>query len=292
VEIKLEDQISKNAPDMFHLVIPSETIKQTLCCKIPYGVAKNSIKYIKIANISDQDITIKKNALVAHLVATNPNANVHFIEKDSIDNDKEEIEDDIIGDNIYIPNQIDDKIITDREIRDHITPSVPHLENSQKEQLEQLIIGHKKIFAFNPNSPGVQTKTRMHIELKENTTPIKLPPYRTSPVIAKEMNEIISKLLEDGLIEKSKSPWSFPVVMVKKPDGSKRFCVDYSKLSERTIKDAYPLPRIDDTLDHLFGAKFFTVCDASSGFWQVPIAEKDKEKLAFTTTFGTYQWHV
>ena len=68
--------------------------------------------------------------------------------------------------------------------------------------------------------------------------------------------------------------------------------MDYSKLTEKTIKDSYPLPRIDDTLDCLQGAKYFTVIDACSGFWQIPIKEEDKEKLAFNTTFGTYRWNV
>jgi len=158
--------------------------------------------------------------------------------------------------------------------------------------MQTVINKYQELFAQNPNKPGTQTKTKMHVQLKEGTKPIKLPPYRQNPTIAQEVKRQVDQLLEDDMIEKATSPWSFPVVVVKKPDGSYRFCVDYSKLTEKTIKDTYPLPRIDDTLDYLSGAKYFTVVDASSGFWQIPVAEEDKEKLAFCTTFGTYQWKV
>ncbi|HRO65872.1 MAG TPA: reverse transcriptase family protein, partial [Candidatus Dojkabacteria bacterium] len=201
-------------------------------------------------------------------------------------------EEELLGDNIYIPNELDKPSLSNDEITKFIENQTKHLNQEQINQLISAILKEKRIFAVNPNNPGVQTKTKMHIELKPDTAPIKLPAYRASPLIANEIKKTISQLLGDGLIEKSTSSWSFPVVVVKKADGTYRFCVNYSKLTEKTIKDAYPLPRIDDTLDQLHGAKYFTVCDASSGFWQIPIAENDKEKLAFVTTFGTYQWKV
>ena len=90
-------------------------------------------------------------------------------------------------------------------------------------------------------------------------------------------------MLSRGVIRPSTSPWASPVVLVQKKDGSTRFCLDYRKLSSLTQKDAYPLPRVDDTLDTLAELKLFSTLDLSSGYWQVEVADADKEKTAFTT---------
>ena len=88
------------------------------------------------------------------------------------------------------------------------------------------------------------------------------------------------------------SAWAFPVVLAPKPDGAWRFCVDYSKLTDSVIPDPYPLPRIDDTIDHLSKQKIFSVVDAQKGFWQIPVFEEHQERLAFITPFGKYQFKV
>ena len=90
----------------------------------------------------------------------------------------------------------------------------------------------------------------------------------------------------------SASPWASPIVLVTKKDGSTRFCVDYRKVNQVTRKDAYPLPRVDDTLDTLSGAKWFSTLDLISGYWQVEVAEKDIEKTAFCTPDGLFEFKV
>ncbi len=86
---------------------------------------------------------------------------------------------------------------------------------------------------------------------------------------------------KEGTITKSTGPWCSPIFLVRKKDGTIRFCVDYRKLNDATHKDAYPLPRIDDILEALRGAKYFCSIDLASGYWQMNVAEKDREKTAF-----------
>lgn len=98
--------------------------------------------------------------------------------------------------------------------------------------------------------------------------------------------------MKRNVIEESTSPWSSPVVLVKKKDGKTRFCVDYRKLNGVTNKDAYPLPKIDDSLDQLNGVKWFSTLDLNAGYWQVEMSPDDRTKAAFATRRGLYQFKV
>jgi hypothetical protein len=93
-----------------------------------------------------------------------------------------------------------------------------------------------------------------------------------------------------GVIEPSTSEWAAPIVLIPKPDGSLMFCIDYRKLNEVTIRESYPLPRMDDCLDSLGAATIFTTLDANSGYWQLEVAEEDKDKTSFISHMGTYRF--
>ena len=98
--------------------------------------------------------------------------------------------------------------------------------------------------------------------------------------------------MQRDIIKKSNSPWSSPVVLVTKKDGSQRFCVDYRQVNAVTIKDAYLLPHIDDSPCALSGGKWFSTLDLASGYWQVPMDPASSGKAAFVTTSGLYEWNV
>ncbi|PIK47551.1 hypothetical protein BSL78_15569 [Apostichopus japonicus] len=102
----------------------------------------------------------------------------------------------------------------------------------------------------------------------------------------------VDKMLEEGVISPSNSAWASPVVLVKKKDGSIRFCIDYRKLNNVTNKDAFPLPRIDDSLDALSGSQWFSTLDLRSGYWQVEMENVDKVKTAFSMGTGLYEFNV
>lgn len=107
-----------------------------------------------------------------------------------------------------------------------------------------------------------------------------------------EVNETIEEMKKQGVIEESCSSWVSPAVLVRKKDGTIRFCVDYRKLNAVTKKDSYPLPRIDDILDQLLGNSWFSTLDLKSGYWQVKIRSEDKEKTAFSIGNGLWQFTV
>ncbi len=99
-------------------------------------------------------------------------------------------------------------------------------------------------------------------------------------------------MLKQGVIRPSNSPWASPIVIVKKKDGTDRFCIDFRKLNQITRKDAFPLPNITEILDQLGKAQIFSSLDLASGYWQIPMLDRDKEKTAFTTFMGLFEWTV
>lgn len=104
------------------------------------------------------------------------------------------------------------------------------------------------------------------------------------------MRALLSDMLQGGIITESSSPWAAPIVMVRKKDGSWRFCVDYRKLNSVTHRDAFPLPRIEETLTSMTKAEWFSTLGLASGYWQVEVDQRDREKTAFTTPLGLFEF--
>ena len=116
-------------------------------------------------------------------------------------------------------------------------------------------------------------------------------PYRRiPPTQLQEVREHLDTLLKKDIIRPSTSPYAAPIVIVRKKNGSIRCCCDYRRLNEITVRDAFPLPRMDECIDALSGAKFFSTLDLASGYHQVMMDEEDRHKTAFTSPFGLYEW--
>ena len=165
------------------------------------------------------------------------------------------------------------------------------LQDTQKEKLYALLVEFKDVFSEGPGDVGRTSLTSHNIETG-NQRPIKQKPRRLPFVKLEKAQEAIKEMHEQGIIEPSISPWCAPIVLVKKKDGTQRFCVDYRKLNSVTKKDSFPLPRIDATLDALAGSKWFSTLDMKSGYWQVAVEESDKEKTAFSAGYGLWQFTV
>ena len=164
-------------------------------------------------------------------------------------------------------------------------PPLPeHLSPLQQQQLNELFREFNDVFSQGEDDLG---STPLLEHAIETHGPQLRQPYRwQNPAVRREEMAQVQQMLTSSVIRPSNSPWASPVVMARKKDGSLRFCVDFCQLNAATVKDAHPLPRIDDLLDALHGAKWFSTLDLKSGYWQVPITEQDKAKTAFRTSSG------
>ena len=165
------------------------------------------------------------------------------------------------------------------------------LSPTGKEKLRSLISAYQDIFSHHPGDIGKTHLVEHRIDTGD-TTPIRQRPRRVPIKLREQVEKQKQQMLKDGIIEESDSPWCSPVVLARKKDGSFRFCVDMRAVNKVTRGLAHPLPRVDDALDSLAGARWYTTLDMATGYWQVGLAEEDREKTAFTTGKGLHQFKV
>ena len=149
------------------------------------------------------------------------------------------------------------------------------------------------MFAQNPKRPG-RTKVNEceHAIITGDVQPVKNRPRRVPPQWKENIELQVEEMLRNGIIRPSKSPWASDVVLVRKKDGQMRFAVDYRKLNDVTKKDAYTLPNRQSILDQLDGSKIFSCMDVAAAYWCVPVREEHKEKTAFYTPRGQFEFEV
>jgi hypothetical protein len=165
----------------------------------------------------------------------------------------------------------------------------PELSTSQKEQMLNLLSEFGDIFAFEMSELGRCDVDKFRIDTGDSR-PIHSSPYRNSPKDKEEIRRQVQEMLAAGIIQHSASPWSSPVLLVPKANGTMRFTIDYRKLNKVTKRDQYPMVRVDDLLDGLQSSKIFTTIDLYAGYHQVEVHEADCEKTAFVTSDGLYEY--
>ncbi|GBM64115.1 Retrovirus-related Pol polyprotein from transposon 297, partial [Araneus ventricosus] len=159
------------------------------------------------------------------------------------------------------------------------------LNEEQRTAVRKLLNEFKDLFSISDTDVGRCNMTQHRINTGGHP-PIKQYPRRWPLARKEEAEHLVKEIVDNGIIKQSSGHLASPIVLVKKKDGSTRFCVDYRKLNEITKKDSYPLPGIDDTLDALNVSQWFTTLDLKSGYSQVEVRPEDREKTAFTTVQG------
>ncbi|GMF43925.1 unnamed protein product [Phytophthora fragariaefolia] len=163
------------------------------------------------------------------------------------------------------------------------------LNEEQRVRLPKELEAFQDLFVGTSKKPGRTDLLKFWIDTGPNA-PVKQRPYRVSQAEDALMEAEIQRYLELGIIRPSTSPWASPVLMIRKPDGGIRFCIDYRRLNALTVKDSYPMPLIDGILDVLWNARLFSTTNIASGYWNFPMAAESIEKTAFTCKYGLYEW--
>ena len=175
------------------------------------------------------------------------------------------------------------------KLLDQLQLQLDHLGEEDRAKLVSVLRGYTDVFALTSSELGTTSITEHSIDTGDHP-PICQPLRRMPFSLRPQVDKMLQEMLNQGVIQPSSSPWASAVVLVRKKDGSMRFCVDYRRLNHITKLDEFPLPRIDDNLDVLAGCKYFTTLDLASGYWQVAMEPTAREKTAFTTYSGLYEF--
>ena len=166
-----------------------------------------------------------------------------------------------------------------------------HLPPDERGQLTSLLSEYHDVFCLDEDERGETDLVQFVIDTADSK-PLRQPLRHVPFGVRQEISHQLEKMLRMGVIQPSKSPWASPVVLVRKKDGSLRFCVDYRKLNSVTKPDVFPMPRIDDMLDQLGKSKYFSTLDLASGYRQIRMDPDSQEKTAFVTPQGLYEFLV
>ncbi|GJV04528.1 putative nucleotidyltransferase, ribonuclease H [Tanacetum coccineum] len=168
----------------------------------------------------------------------------------------------------------------------------PSMASDKKQEEIVVVRDFPEVFPDDLSGLPPIREIEFRIELTPGATPVAKSPYRLAPSELEELSGQLKELQDKGFIRPSSSPWGAPVLFVKKKDGSFRMCIDYRELNKLTVKNRYPLPRIDDLFDQLQGSQFFSKIDLRSGYHQLRVHEDDIPKTSFRTRYGHFEFTV
>ena len=174
------------------------------------------------------------------------------------------------------------------EIFDDLETKLNHVPLDKRVPLIELLLKYKSVFP----DPNNRANVLMRVVDVGNARMIKQHPYRVKPIKLEKLRQDVQYMLDKDIIEPSQSSWASPCVLVRKPDGSIRYCTDYRKVNVLSKTDLFPIPRMEDCIDQISYAKYITKCDLLKGYWCEPPSELTKEISAFATPDGLYQYKV
>ena len=247
-------------------VLVAETVINTGHEKVP----------LRVLNITTKPVKVYKGSVAA---TCEPVTEIHVVGTKTVEQDGLRV--------MRVNRESTDQV--PEYLLDLFERSVVNLDAVQRRGLVNLLLEYADVFAKSADDMG-RTGLVKHRINTGDAQPIRQRARRLPIQQRKEEQALIKEMLDRQVITPSSSPWASGIVLVKKKDGSWRFCVDYRRLNEVTVKDSFGLPRIDDSLDTLGGAKWFSTLDLQSGYWQVEMEEGSKEKTAFICSSGLYQF--
>ena len=220
---------------------------------------------VRVLNTSNQDRVLPKGMVLGHALP-HPKEIVNLVSEES-------------------PPVADRPDVDGDTWKDDV--DLTHLPSEKRDAIYQLLGKHRHMW---DGRLGRVHATEHRIDLNPGSKPVHAQPYRAGPRAREMETQEVYRMLKAGVIEPASTEWASPVVLVPKPDGTMRFCVDYRKLNEMTIRDTYPLPRMDECIDSLGNARIFSTLDCNCGYWQIPLAAGDTDKTTFTCHEGTYRF--
>ena len=282
VNFKLKDDIE--VPPWSQVIIKSHCSKNKGCCNIvkEYSPHKNimiaesivrienNVAPILLLNTANKPIVLKAGSLVARGDLNVRDECIFSIDKDSLNAESESIK---------TPENISMKEMSDLVDSEYAMKLLPLLNN------------YRDVIAKKDEPLGRTNILKAEIDTGDHP-PIYIKQYQLAHSSKEAARKLINEMLSQKVISHSKSPWNFPLILVKKKDNTFRPCIDFRKLNDITLPDKYPLPNIGDILRNLRGAKYFSTLDLQSSYWQTELEENDKKKTAFTTDEGHFQFEV